>query len=91
VTSYNGGGWDTDSTGSEWFYVNLDDVAKGITGQDVPDLVIAPGGTGDTVSRALPSFGARVGSTPSLGWLFWNELNGGVSTEIYEVLIPPAS
>jgi hypothetical protein len=98
VTSYNGGGWDTDSTGSEWFFVDLDDVAKGITGQAVPDLVIAPGGTGDTVSRALPSFGplpALPGplhyTTPSLGWLFWNELNGGVSTEIYEVLIPPAS
>jgi hypothetical protein len=29
-------------------------------------------------------------STNSLGWLFWNELNGGVSTEIYEVLVPLA-
>jgi subtilisin family serine protease len=88
VTSYNGGGWDSDSSGSDWLYVDLDDVAMDTAGQFVPDLVIAAGDTGSTVSGELPSFRPLQLSTNSLGWLFWNELNGGVSTEIYEVLVP---
>jgi len=88
VTSYNGGGWDSDSSGSDWLYVDLDGVAIGAAGQFVPDLVIAAGDTSGTVPGALPRFGSSLLSTNSLGWLFWNELNGGVSTEIYEVLIP---
>jgi hypothetical protein len=88
VTSYNGGGWDSDSSGSDWLYVDLDDVSVDTAGQFVPDLVIAAGDTGSTVSGALPSFRPLQLSTNSLGWLFWNELNGGVSTEIYEVLVP---
>ena len=91
VTSYNGGGWDSDSSGSDWLYVDLDDVAMGTTGQFVSDLEIGPGTSGGFTTGALPSFGPLQLSTSSLGWLFWNELNGGVSTEIYEVLIPPAS
>jgi subtilisin family serine protease len=88
VTSYNGGGWDSDSSGGDWLYVDLDDVAMGTTGQFVPDLVIAAGDTSGTVPGALPRFGPSLLSTNSLGWLFWNELNGGVSTEVYEVLVP---
>jgi subtilisin family serine protease len=90
VTSYNGGGWDSDSSGSDWLYVDLDDVAIG-AGQFVSDLEIGAGTSGGFATGALPSFGPLQLSTNSLGWLFWNELNGGVSTEIYEVLIPPAS
>jgi hypothetical protein len=87
VTSYNGGGWDSDSSGSDWLYVDLDDVAIG-AGQFVSDLEIGAGTSGGFTTGALPSFGPLQLSTNSLGWLFWNELNGGVSTEIYEVLIP---
>jgi len=90
VTSYNGGGWDSDSSGSDWLYVDLDDVAIG-AGQFVSDLEIGAGTSGGFATGALPSFGPLQLSTNSLGWLFWNELNGGVSTETYEVLIPPAS
>jgi subtilisin family serine protease len=90
VTSYNGGGWDSDSSGSDWLYVDLDDVAIG-AGQFVSDLEIGAGTSGGFATGALPSFGPLQSSTNSLGWLFWNELNGGVSTEIYEVLVPPTS
>ena len=94
VTSYNGGGWDSDSSGSDWLSVNFDDLVTAPGVQFVPDLSIASGSSGGTVSGALPSFGPwapgpGLKTTPSLGWLFWNELNGGVSTEIYEVLVPP--
>jgi hypothetical protein len=94
VASYNGGGWDSDSSGSAWLEVNFDDLVM-TSGWFINNLEINPGVPGGTVSGALPSFGLPVPipvlqTTPSLGWLFWNELNGGVSTEIYEVLIPPA-
>jgi subtilisin family serine protease len=91
VTSYNGGGWDSDSSGGDWLYVDIDDVAMGTTGQFVSDLEIGAGTSGGLTTGALPSFGPLQLSTNSLGWLFWNELNGGVSTEIYEVLVPPTS
>jgi len=95
VTSYNGGGWDSDSSGSGWLSVNFDDLVLASAGQFIPDLVIAPSDTGGTVTGALPSFGLPapgpvLRTTTSLGWLFWNELNGGVSTEIYEVQVPLA-
>jgi subtilisin family serine protease len=95
VTSYNGGGWDSDSSGSDWLYVNFDDLVTAPGVQFVPDLLIASGSSGDTVSGALPSFGPWTPApvfqtTPSLGWLFWNDLNGGVSTEMYEVFFQPA-
>jgi subtilisin family serine protease len=95
VTSFNGGGWDSDSSGSAWLEVNFDDLVV-TSGWFINNLVINPGVSGGTVSGALPSFGLPapipvLQTTPSLGWLFWNELNGGVSTEIYEVLVPPTS
>jgi hypothetical protein len=94
VTSYNGGGWDSDSSGSAWLEVNFDDLVV-TSGWFINNLEVNPGVPGGTVSGALASFGLPVPApvlqtTPSLGWLFWNEMNGGVSTEIYEVLTPPA-
>lgn len=98
VTSYNGAGWDSDSSGSDWLYVDLDQVATG-TGQFVSDLSIATNGTSGSEPNWLPSFSAASGAgtevggdgtTLSLGWLFWNEFNAGPSSEVYEVLTPPA-
>lgn len=98
VTSYNGGGWDSDSSGSDWLFVDLDQVAGG-GGQLVSDLSIGTGGVSGSLPNYLPSFSAasgagtgagKDGTTLSLGWLFWNEFNAGPSSEIYEVLIPPA-
>ena len=98
VTSYNGGGWDSDSSGGDWLYVDLDQVANGYS-KFVTDLSIATGVTGGTVNNWFPSFstasgagtaGGGDGTTLSLGWLVWNEFNAGPSSEIYEVLTPPA-
>jgi hypothetical protein len=95
VTSFNGGGWDSDSSGSAWLEVNFYDLVV-TSGWFINNLVINPGVSGGTVSGALPSFGLPapipvLQTTPSLGWLFWNEMNGGASTEVYEVLVPPTS
>jgi subtilisin family serine protease len=100
VTSYNGGGWDSDSSGSDWLYVNLDQVALAADGQFVSDILMSPGDEAAAGTEWLPSFSAASGAgtglggdgtTLSLGWFFWNEFNAGASSEIYEVLIPPAS
>lgn len=95
LTSYNGGGWDSDSTGSDWLSVNFDDLVTAPGVQFVPDLSIASGSSGGTVTGELHAFGPwapvpGLQTTPSLGWLFWNELNGGVSTEMYEVFFQAA-
>jgi|GEM_PF-221902 len=98
VTSYNGGGWESDSTGSAWIYVDLHEVAQITDGQGVSDITVADGSVGGALPAALPVFAVPTGAGPtgdgttfSLGWLFWNEFNAGASSEIYEVLIPPAS
>ena len=99
VTSYNGGGWDSDSSGSDWLYVDLDQVALAANGQFVTDIEVAASTVSDSETEWLPSFSSATGAgtgvgkdgtTLSLGWLFWNEFNAGASSEIYEVLIPPA-
>ncbi len=99
VTSYNGGGWDSDSSGNDWLYVDLDQVAKGSSGQAVTDITISSGASSGGATEWLPSFSVasgagtgvgKDGTTLSLGWFFWNEFNAGASSEIYEVLIPPA-
>lgn len=100
VTSYNGGGWDADSSGSDWLYVDLDQVALAANGQFVTDIEVAASTVSDSEVEWLPSFSSATGAgtgvgkdgtTLSLGWFFWNEFNAGASSEIYEVLIPPAS
>ena len=99
VTSYNGGGWDADSSGSDWLYVDLDQVALAANGQFVTDIEVAADTVSDSEVEWLPSFSSATGAGPgvgkdgttlSLGWLFWNEYNAGASSEIYEVLTPPA-
>jgi hypothetical protein len=99
VTSYNGGGWDSDSSGSDWLYVDLDQVALSGAGQFVVDIGIDPGVEAAAGTEWLPSFSSasgagtgvgKDGTTLSLGWFFWNEFNAGASSEVYEVLIPPA-
>lgn len=98
VTSFNGGGWDSDSLGSGWLYVDLDQVATG-EGQFISDLSISTNGTSGSMNSWLPSFSSASGAGPagggdgttlSLGWLVWNEFNAGPSSEIYEILIPAA-
>jgi hypothetical protein len=100
VTSYNGGGWDSDSSGSDWLYVDLDQVALSSSGQFVSDITVLSSAVSGSGTEWLPSFSAASGAgtglggdgtTLSLGWFFWNEFNAGASSEIYEVLIPPAS
>jgi len=100
VTSYNGGGWDSDSSGSDWLYVDLDQVTLDAAGQFVSDIEVAAGAVSSAEADWLPSFSAasgagtgvgKDGTTLSLGWFFWNEFNAGPGSEVYEVLIPPAS
>jgi hypothetical protein len=99
VTSYNGGGWDSDSSGSDWLYVDLDQVALAVNGQFVPDIEVAAGAVSDSETAYLSSFSSasgagtgvgKDGTTLSLGWLVWNEFNAGPGSEVYEILIPPA-
>lgn len=99
VTSYNGGGWDSDSSGSDWLYVDLDQVVLDADGQFVSEIEVASGAVSDSETEWLPSFSSasgagtgvgKDGTTLSLGWFFWNEFSAGPSSEIYEVLIPPA-
>jgi len=91
VSSYNGGGWDSDSTGSSWLFVSYDEIAT--SGQFVSDLSVANGFSGDSETGAFPTLGhpSVGGTTTSLGWLIWNEFNAGTSSEVYEILVPPAA
>lgn len=89
VKSYNGGGWDSDSSGDSWLYVEFDDIVS--TGAWITALEIAAGSNGLSGESALPTLGLPFvagGGTPSLGWLFWNQWHDGPSSEIYEVLVP---
>ena len=99
VTSYNGGGWDSDSTdSSSWIFVSYDDIATAdyvTTGlhsnaQFVDDLTVLDGAVGDSESASLHALGhpSTGGRTSNLGWLMWNEYNAGSSSEIYEILHP---
>jgi minor extracellular serine protease Vpr len=100
VTSYNGGGWDSDSSGSDWLYVDLDQVALAVNAPFVPNIEVAPGAVSSSAETGwLSTFSSasgagtgvgKDGTTLSLGWFFWNEFNAGTGSEVYEVLIPPA-
>jgi len=100
VTSYNGGGWDSDSSGSDWLYVDLDQVALAVDAPFVPNIEVAPGAVSSSAETGwLSTFSSasgagtgvgKDGTTLSLGWFFWNEFNAGTGSEVYEVLIPPA-
>jgi hypothetical protein len=99
VTSYNGGGWDSDSSGSDWLYVDLDQVALAVDAPFVPNIEVAPGAVSSSETGWLSTFSSasgagtgvgKDGTTLSLGWFFWNEFNAGTGSEVYEVLIPPA-
>jgi minor extracellular serine protease Vpr len=88
VSSYNGGGWDGDSTGSSWMYVAFDDLVA--AGPFLPSIDFADGFTSVDLPDEFATLGdgAAGGKTESLGWLIWNEWNAGSSSEVYEVLIP---
>jgi hypothetical protein len=100
VTSYNGGGWDSDSSGSDWLYVDLDQVALAVDAPFVSNIEVAPGAVSSSAETGwLSTFSSasgagtgvgKDGTTLSLGWFFWNEFNAGTGSEVYEVLIPPA-
>ncbi|MEO0063838.1 MAG: hypothetical protein RLZZ377_262 [Chloroflexota bacterium] len=88
IATYNGGGWDSDSSGSSLLYVKFDEL---ISTSWNPSVQVLAGDTGRTFPDHLETLGypeISGGATPSLGWLFWNQWHGGVSSETYEVLIP---
>lgn len=92
VTSYNGGGWDSDSI-SNWLTVDFDEL---VGARFMTDISIAAGSAGDSISvpgagevdMRLPLLGRSAPETDSLGWLFWNQLNSSAATEMYSVLAP---
>ena len=93
VTTYNGAGWDSDNSGGTYLRVNFDDVVNG-SGAWLAQLEIAPEANGISAPDRLFTLGYPVvsdGSTPSLGWLFWNQWHAGPSSEVYELLIPSST
>ena len=90
VSTSNGGGWDSDSSGSNWLYVKFDEL---VAESWNPQLPVLAGATGSSAPDKLFTLGYPVvtgGATPTLGWIFWNQWHAGPSSEIYEVLIPIA-
>ncbi|MFZ9767284.1 MAG: S8 family serine peptidase [Candidatus Limnocylindrus sp.] len=99
ITTYNGGGWDSDSTAQ--YKVSFVEVASGPTYASTMDchvglyvdgcaLVFDSAGTTSSIA-SVPVDGDGDGGwgTDSLGWLLWNDWHAGPTTEIYEVLISP--
>jgi hypothetical protein len=92
VTSYNGGGWDSDQT--EQVKISFDDIATGVTYD--PDMDPYLGSDeygwvpfdGTTSSMVVPyaGFGDSGWGSDTLGWLMWNEFDSGPATEVYEVI-----
>jgi len=88
VSTYNGGGWDSDSSGSSWLYVKFDELVGASWN---PGLPVPAGFSGITHPDKLFTLGYPAvsgGATPSLGWIFWNQWHAGPSSEVFEVLIP---
>ena len=95
VTSYNGGGWDSDET--EQIRIGFDDVASGATYSSSMPYYIPGNGTynmnfGNSTSASTEAPYAGVGAgdlgwgSNTLGWLFWNDWNSGPANEVYEVI-----
>jgi len=94
VTSYNGGGWDSDQT--ERVKISFDDVATGPTfdvdmdayiGQNMyGDMGFGFDDTSSTIDAEYAGFGDGGWGSNTLGWLFWNPWNSGPATEVYEVI-----
>jgi hypothetical protein len=94
VTSYNGGGWDSDQT--ERIKISFDDVASGPTfvtdmtaylGQNTyGDMGFGFDDTSSTIDAEYAGFGDGGWGSDTLGWLFWNPWNSGPATEVYEVI-----
>ena len=95
VTSYNGGGWDSDET--EQIRIGFDDVASGATYSSSMPYYIPGNGTynmnfGNSTSASTEAPYAGVGAgdlgwgSNTLGWLLWNDWSSGPANEVYEVL-----
>jgi hypothetical protein len=95
VTSYNGGGWDSDET--EQIRIGFDDVASGATYSSSMPYYIPGNGTynmnfGNSTSASIEAPYAGVGAgdlgwgSNTLGWLLWNDWNSGPANEVYEVI-----
>jgi hypothetical protein len=94
VTSYNGGGWDSDQT--EQVKIGFDDIATGLTYASDMDPYLGSGEYGwmlfDGTSSSVIAPYAGVGAgdlgwgSDTLGWLLWSEFSSGPATEVYEVI-----
>ena len=94
VTSYNGGGWDSDQT--EQVKIGFDDIATGLTYSSNMDPYLGSGEYGwmlfDGTSSSVIAPYAGVGAgdlgwgSDTLGWLLWSEFSSGPATEVYEVI-----
>ena len=94
VTSYNGGGWDSDQT--ERVKISFDDVASGPVYEENMDAYIGQNMYGDmsfgfvdtssTIDAVYAGFGDGGWGSDTLGWLFWNPWSSGPATEVYEVI-----
>lgn len=99
VTTYNGGGWDSDSTAQ--YRVSFNEVASAATWASSMDCHVglyadgcalvfdAAGTSGSIASVPVDGDGDGGWGTDSLGWLLWSDWHAGPTTEIYEVLISP--
>ncbi len=100
ITSYNGAGWDSDTT--ETYRVSFVEAASGPTYTSTMDchfglhvdgcgLVVSAGATNGSIALApIDGVDGDGGwGTNTLGWLFWNDWNAGPVTEVYELLVPP--
>jgi subtilisin family serine protease len=92
VTSYNGGGWDSDQT--EQVKISFDDIATGVTYDSNMDPYLGSGeygwvpfgGTTSSIVVPYAGFGDSGWGSNTLGWLMWNEFSSGPATEVYEVI-----
>ena len=92
VTSYNGGGWDSDQT--EQVKISFVEIATGTTYASNMDPYLGSGeygwmpfdGTTSSIVVPYAGFGDSGWGSNTLGWLMWNEFSSGPATEVYEVI-----